>query len=142
MSNNLPAQASTGGTVVADVAGPHPVAKALQHDVIRAAGAVRSMPDRGSMVEADVSVVAYTAVVAAGNTPADALQTAAEWARQAPTAEIHSMQIARVPGPRVDLTEFRVTLAVSFPDAETGEHRGDTHQPGAFPHVLYRKPTS
>ncbi|MEU7095911.1 hypothetical protein [Kitasatospora aureofaciens] len=141
MSENLPAQAAAEAAAVATVTGEHPVAKALQHDVIRAAGAVRSMPDRGSMLQADVSVVAMAGVVCAGETFADALHSAAEWSRQAPTAEVHSVQVARVPGPREGLSEYRLTIGATFPDPETGDHRGDTHQPGAAPHVLYRNTT-
>ncbi|MER8185045.1 hypothetical protein [Kitasatospora sp. NPDC094015] len=95
----------------------------LTRDLSGAADAVRSMPGRAG----DVTVAAYTAVVCTGGSAADALRQAADWCRQAPEAEIHSSHLARVPGHREDVWEYTVTLAVSFPDPETGEHPGHTH---------------
>ncbi|MFF1793662.1 hypothetical protein ACFVXQ_05410 [Kitasatospora sp. NPDC058263] len=118
----IPAQPPT-----ALVTGGHPVARALQNDVLRAAGAVRSMPDRGSLLEADVSVAAYAAVACTGPTPADALQSATNWSREATGAEIHTINLARVPGHREDVMEYRVTMSVSFQDPQTGDYTGDTH---------------
>ncbi|MFJ2193137.1 hypothetical protein ACIOJE_35210 [Kitasatospora sp. NPDC087861] len=103
------------------------IQRGLRNDLLRAAGAVQQMPDRGSMLESDVTVTALTATVVVGRTPADALQAAAAWCREAPDAQVHALAIALVPGPRQDLTEHRLTLTVSFPDEETGEYAGDTH---------------
>lgn len=118
----------------------HPAARALRHDLGRAAGAVRAMQQYGQQWHddtADVSVVAYAAIVTSGETPAQALQASVDWMLHAPEAEVHSISLARVPGHRADATEFRATLAVSYPDQETGEYTGDTHHAaGSMAHVV------
>ncbi len=118
----------------------HPVARALQYDVTKAVGALSAMQGRGGLAddEADVAVVAYTAVVCTGATPAKALQAATDWTLQAPRAEVHSLSLARVPGHREDVMECRITMTVSFPDTETGEYTGDTHHAaGPMAHVVF-----
>ncbi|MFF2660619.1 hypothetical protein ACFVUH_25065 [Kitasatospora sp. NPDC058032] len=124
MSTNLPE------TVVeppAVLPAPPRVVDDLARDLTRAAAAVRSA-SRDGRSGGDLAVAAYTAVVCTGRSAARALEEAAAWCRQAPEAEVHSLAWARVPGHRDDVDEYRVTLAVSFPDQETGEHVGDTHR--------------
>lgn len=104
------------------LAAPPRVVADLARDLTGAAGAVRSLPATG---RGDVTISAYTAVVCSGRTAADALGQAADWCLQAPQAEVHATAWARVPGDRED--EYQVTLTVSFPDEQTGEHTGDTH---------------
>ncbi|MFI9366080.1 hypothetical protein ACIG5E_34270 [Kitasatospora sp. NPDC053057] len=123
----------------AALAAPHPAARALQNDVTQAAGTLRAMQQRGRLQddEADVAVVAYTAVVCTGVTAATTLQTAADWALQAPNAEVHSIAWARIPGHRDGVSEYCLTMAVSYQDPETGEYTGDTHHAaGPMAHVV------
>ncbi|MGW4895416.1 hypothetical protein ACWEQL_24575 [Kitasatospora sp. NPDC004240] len=123
MSSNLP-------EAVVEGPGPLPaparVVNDLARDLSRAAAAVRAA-SRDVRSGGDLAVAAYTAVVCTGRTAARALEEAATWCRQAPEAEVHSVAWARVPGHREDVFEYRVTLAVSFADHETGEYTGDTH---------------
>ncbi|MFF7454318.1 hypothetical protein [Kitasatospora sp. NPDC008115] len=123
MSTNLP---ETVAEAPAVLPAPPRVVDDLARDLTRAAAAVRSASQDGRG-GGDLSVAAYTAVVCTGRSAARALEEAAAWCRQAPEAEVHSLAWARVPGHRDDVFEYRVTLAVSFPDHETGEHVGDTH---------------
>ncbi|MGW6917032.1 hypothetical protein ACWGB8_24860 [Kitasatospora sp. NPDC054939] len=123
MSSNLP-EAVVGGPGV--LPAPPRVVNDLARDLSQAAAAVRAV-SRGGRPGADLAVAAYTAVVCTGRSAARALEEAAAWCRQAPEAEVHSVAWARVPGHREDVFEYRVTLAVSFADEETGEHTGDTH---------------
>ncbi|MER5356033.1 hypothetical protein ABT093_37645 [Kitasatospora sp. NPDC002551] len=123
MSTNLP---ETVVEAPAVLPAPPRVVDDLARDLTRAAAAVRSA-SRDGRSGGDLAVAAYTAVVCTGRSAARALEEAAAWCRQAPEAEVHSLAWARVPGHREDVDEYRVTLAVSFPDRETGEHVGDTH---------------
>ncbi|MGW6979651.1 hypothetical protein ACWGE1_09405 [Streptomyces sp. NPDC054932] len=91
-----------------------------------ARSAVSALALTDSLVS-DVEVSAYTALVCTGNTPAAALAAAAALATKAPSLEIHALSWARVPGPREGTTEFQVTITVTSPDPETGEHGGSTH---------------
>ncbi|MFG2907881.1 MULTISPECIES: hypothetical protein [unclassified Kitasatospora] len=123
MSANLPETLAEGAVVLP---APPRVVDDLARDLTQAAAAVRAVSRTGRS-GADVAVAAYTAVVCTGRSAARALEEAAAWCRQAPEAEVHSMAWARVPGHREDVHEYRVTMAVSFPDGETGEYVGDTH---------------
>ncbi|MER7755570.1 hypothetical protein [Kitasatospora sp. NPDC097643] len=123
MSANLP-ETVTGAPAV--LPAPPRVVDDLARDLTQAAAAVRAV-SRGRRTGGDVTVAAYTAVVCTGRSAAHALEEAAAWCRQAPEAEVHSLAWARVPGHREDVFEYRVTLAVGFPDEETGEYPGDTH---------------
>ncbi|MFB7471506.1 hypothetical protein [Kitasatospora sp. NPDC056184] len=123
MSTNLPETVAEAPVVLP---APPRVVDDLARDLSRAAAAVRSA-SRDGRSGGDLAVAAYTAVVCTGRSAARALEEAAAWCRQAPEAEVHSLAWARVPGHRDDVFEYRVTLAVSFPDHETGEHGGDTH---------------
>ncbi|WP_316525833.1 hypothetical protein [Kitasatospora brasiliensis] len=123
VSANLPETLAEGAVVLP--ATPRMVGD-LARDLTQAAAAVRAV-SRDFRSDTDVAVAAYTAVVCTGRSAARALEEAAAWCRQAPEAEVHSLAWARVPGHREDVHEYRVTLAVSFPDAETGEYVGDTH---------------
>ncbi|MEK2490449.1 hypothetical protein ACIPYS_19695 [Kitasatospora sp. NPDC089913] len=123
MSTNLP---ETVVEAPAALPAPPRVVDDLARDLTHAAAAVRAA-SRGGRSGGDLAVAAYTAVVCTGRSAARALEEAAAWCRQAPEAEVHSLAWARVPGHRDDVFEYRVTLAVSFPDRETGEHAGDTH---------------
>ncbi|MFD8705911.1 hypothetical protein ACFV1W_25450 [Kitasatospora sp. NPDC059648] len=143
MSDITPASALARTVAIPALTGaqaaPHPAALALQNDVTQAASTLRAMQRRGRLQddEADVAVVAYTAVVCAGSTAAKALKAAADWALHAPEAEVHSLSWARVPGHRMGVDEFLLTLAVSYPDPETGEYTGDTHHAaGPMAHVV------
>ncbi|MFF2146052.1 hypothetical protein [Kitasatospora sp. NPDC058190] len=124
MSANLP-ETVAEGTVV--LPAPPRVVDDLARDLTQAAAAVRAVSRSGRSTGGDVAVAAYTAVVCTGRSAARALEEAAAWCRQAPDAEVHSLAWARVPGHREGVHEYRVTMAVSFPDDETGEHPGDTH---------------
>lgn len=96
---------------------------------------VRTIQEAGTAVRvlstlnpsSDITVSAHTALVCAGNTAADALQAAADLAREAPTLEIHALALAKVPGPVEGTWEWHVTLTVSALDPQTGEHGGSTH---------------
>lgn len=123
VSANLPETLAEGAVVLP---APPRVVDDLARDLTQAAAAVRAVSRTGRS-GADVAVAAYTAVVCTGRSAARALEEAAAWCRQAPEAEVHSMAWARVPGHREDVHEYRVTMAVSFPDGETGEYVGDTH---------------
>ncbi|MFJ9843145.1 hypothetical protein ACIRYZ_22245 [Kitasatospora sp. NPDC101155] len=124
VSANLP-ETVAEGTVV--LPAPPRVVDDLARDLTQAAAAVRAVSRSGRSTGGDIAVAAYTAVVCTGRSAARALEEAAAWCRQAPDAEVHSLAWARVPGHREDVYEYRVTMAVSFPDDETGEHPGDTH---------------
>ncbi|WP_189921943.1 hypothetical protein [Kitasatospora xanthocidica] len=123
MSANLPETVVEGAVVLP---APPRVVEDLARDLTQAAAAVRAV-SRTCRTGGDVAVAAYTAVVCTGPSAARALEEAAAWCRQAPEAEVHSLAWARVPGHREDVHEYRVTMAVSFPDGETGEYVGDTH---------------
>ncbi|MFF7988898.1 hypothetical protein ACFZDG_03770 [Kitasatospora xanthocidica] len=123
MSANLPETVVEGAVVLP---APPRVVEDLARDLTQAAAAVRAV-SRTCRTGGDVAVAAYTAVVCTGPSAARALEEASAWCRQAPEAEVHSLAWARVPGHREDVHEYRVTMAVSFPDGETGEHLGDTH---------------
>ncbi|AUY48051.1 hypothetical protein [Streptomyces sp. CB01881] len=123
MSTNLPETVAEGPALLP---APPRVVDDLARDLTHAAAAVRAVSRAGRSC-GDIAVAAYTAVVCTGRSAARALEEAAAWCRQAPEAEVHSLAWARVPGHRDDVFEYRVTLAVSFPDHETGEHTGDTH---------------
>ncbi|MFI9331402.1 hypothetical protein ACIGZJ_28185 [Kitasatospora sp. NPDC052868] len=123
MSANLPETIAEASVVLP---APPRVVDDLARDLTQAAAAVRAV-SRVGRSGGDVAVAAYTAVVCTGRSAARALEEAAAWCRQAAEAEVHSLAWARVPGHREDVFEYRVTLAVSFPDHETGEHTGDTH---------------
>ncbi|MFK0160717.1 hypothetical protein ACIQVK_52880 [Streptomyces sp. NPDC090493] len=96
---------------------------------------VRTIQEAGTAVRvlstlnpsSDITVSAHTALVCAGNTTADALQAAADLAREAPTLEIHALALAKVPGPVEGTWEWHVTLTVSALDPQTGEYGGSTH---------------
>ncbi|MFE5585159.1 hypothetical protein [Kitasatospora sp. NPDC056531] len=124
MSANLP-ETVAEGTVV--LPAPPRVVDDLARDLTQAAAAVRAVSRSGRSTGGDVAVAAYTAVVCTGRSAARALEEAAAWCCQAPDAEVHSLAWARVPGHREGVHEYRITMAVSFPDDETGEHPGDTH---------------
>ncbi|GAB7186871.1 hypothetical protein ATKI12_6702 [Kitasatospora sp. Ki12] len=123
VSANLPETVVEGAVVLP---APPRVVEDLARDLTQAAAAVRAV-SRTCRTGGDVAVAAYTAVVCTGPSAARALEEAAAWCRQAPEAEVHSLAWARVPGHREDVHEYRVTMAVSFPDGETGEYVGDTH---------------
>lgn len=92
-------------------------------DLQFAAQAVRYLDVTG--VRADVSTTLQLAVVVTGTSPAEALHAAAAFARESPTAEVHSIAWARLPGPVIGSVEFRATLIVSYPDSH-GEFTGST----------------
>ncbi|MFF6852764.1 hypothetical protein [Streptomyces antimycoticus] len=101
---------------------------ALVRSLDEASTAVSSLSARNP--SSDVSVSAFAALECVGATPADALQAAADAARQAPHLEPHGLSLARVPGPVEGLWEWNITLTVSARDPETGEYGGPTHHTG------------
>jgi hypothetical protein len=92
---------------------------------------VRTIQEAGTAVRvlsalnanSDVTVSAHTALVCAGNTSADALQAAADLAREALTLEIHALALAKVPGSVEGTWGWHVTLTVSSRNPETGRVR-------------------
>ncbi|MGW5336196.1 hypothetical protein [Streptomyces bauhiniae] len=99
------------------------------HDLVRsldeASQAVGALDRLGP--SSDVTVSALTALVCTGGTPADALQAAAEVARQSPGLEPHGLSLARVPGPVAGMWEYQLTMTVSTRDPQTGEDGGPVH---------------
>lgn len=99
------------------------------HDLVRsldeASQAVGSLDQLGA--SSDVTVSALTALVCTGATPADALQAAAEVARQSPGLEPHGLSLARVPGPVAGMWEYQLTMTVSSRDPQTGEDSAPVH---------------
>jgi hypothetical protein len=81
----------------------------------------------GDDLVSDVEVSAYTALVCNGSTQGAALEAAAAIANRALGLKIHALTWAQVPGPREGTTEYQVTMTVTTPDPETGEHAGLTH---------------
>ncbi|MFJ9901223.1 hypothetical protein ACIQPR_48790 [Streptomyces sp. NPDC091280] len=113
-----------------DVAGvrigrPPVFARDVVRSLDQATEAVGALADRGQ--PSDVSVSMFTALVCTGSTPADALQAAADVARQSPALEPHGLALARVPGPVDGMWEWTITMTVSARDPQTGEYGGATH---------------
>lgn len=102
---------------------PGPVRDAVR-DLEQAWTAVRYLDASGRA--RDVSATLQTVVVCAGVTQVEAIQTAADFLRESPLAELHSIAWARRPGPVVDAWEYQATLFVSYPD-QFGETTGATH---------------
>ncbi|MEU7153833.1 hypothetical protein AB0B15_38335 [Streptomyces sp. NPDC045456] len=123
-TTHVPARSAAHEPDAVRVEGP-----AFAHDLVRsldeASTAVGALSALGP--GADVTVSALTALVCAGSTPADALQAAADLARQAPGLEPHGIALARVPGPVDGLWEWHITMTVSARDPQTGERGGSTH---------------
>ncbi|WP_033286941.1 hypothetical protein [Streptomyces sp. NRRL F-525] len=111
------------------------VEKARQSAPPFAGDLVRTIQAAGSAVQvvsalnpsSDITVSAHTALVCAGDTAADALQAAADLAREAPMLEIQALNLARVPGSVEGLWEWHVILTVNSRDPQTGEYSGSTH---------------
>ncbi|MFD3715971.1 hypothetical protein [Streptomyces sp. NPDC058677] len=126
-SDHLPATRPAGESAVETVRIGRP--PLFAHDLVRsldaATDAVGALPDHGQC--SDVSVSALTALVCTGTTAADALQAAADVARQSPALEPHGLSLARVPGPVVGMWEYVITMTVSTRDPQTGEYGGATH---------------
>lgn len=122
----LPATRPDEGAVESVRIGRPPVfAQDLVRSLDGAAGAVSALADHGQA--SDVSVSALAALVCTGATPADALQAAADAARQAPGLEPHGLSLARVPGPVEGIWEWTITMTVSARDPQTGERGAPTH---------------
>ncbi|MEU3902037.1 hypothetical protein [Streptomyces sp. NPDC045251] len=126
-SGHLPATRPAGESAVETVRTGRPplFAQDLVRSLDVATGAVGALADRGQ--SSDVSVSALTALVCNGDTAADALQAAADVARQSPNLEPHGLSLARVPGPVVGMWEYVITMTVSARDPQTGEYGGATH---------------
>ncbi|MGX9891185.1 hypothetical protein [Streptomyces sp. NPDC002276] len=96
---------------------------------------VRTIQAAGSAVQvvsalnpaSDITVSAHTVLVCAGDTAADALQAAADLAKEAPTLEIQAVNLAKVPGSVDGMWEWHVILTVSSRDPQTAEYGGSTH---------------
>jgi hypothetical protein len=126
-SEHLPATRRTGEAAVETVriGRRPPFAEDLVRSLDEASSAVGALVDRGQ--SSDVSVSALTVLVCTGSTPADALQAAAEAARQAPNLEPHGLALAKTPGPVEGMWEWALTMTVSARDPQTGEYGGHTH---------------
>ncbi|MEZ0093204.1 hypothetical protein [Streptacidiphilus sp. EB129] len=86
--------------------------------------AVTALDASGST--ADVSTILHAGVECVGSTVAEALQVALAFVLRSPHVEVTSLPYARVPGPVEGTWEYRVTVLVSYPDAN-GEIGGATH---------------
>lgn len=75
---------------------PVPFAGDLVRSLGEASQAVGALDQLGP--SSDVTVSALTALVCTGSTAADALQAAADVARNSPSLEPHGLSLARVPG--------------------------------------------
>ncbi|MEU2717784.1 hypothetical protein [Streptomyces sp. NPDC007205] len=126
-SGHLPATRPAGESAVETVRIGRP--PLFAHDLVRsldvATDAVGALADHGQ--SSDVSVSALTALVCNGSTPADALQAAADVARQSTALEPHGLSLARVPGPVDGMWEYVITMTVSVRDPQTGEYGGAAH---------------
>ena len=71
-------------------------------------------------------IVAQPTVVCSGHTLLEAMQDATAFVQQSPDAQVHSLNLAVVLGPEEGEQEYRLTLAVSYPDRH-GETTGTTH---------------
>lgn len=121
----VPGQPPGAAVESARLLSPPPFAGDLVRTITQASEAVSVVSTLGP--NSDVTVSAFTALVCAGSTAADALQAAADLAKAAPTLEIHALAWARVPGPVEGVWEWQLTMTVSSRD-ETGEYGGATHQ--------------
>jgi hypothetical protein len=77
-------------------------------------------------------VVAQPTVVCSGQTLLEALEDATAFVKQSPDAQVHSLSLAVVLGPEEGEREYRLTLAVSYPDGH-GETTGTTHHEARTP---------
>ena len=127
VSDLLPALPDSPGTSTA-VAAPV-IPRRFSHDLVRnlrhADDAAKFANDPSGAT--DITVSAIAAVHCVGDTQADALQAAADWATEAPHMQIHSIALAQMPGPVEDSWEHHVTMTVSSRDPATGEFDGSTH---------------
>ncbi|MFE3504600.1 hypothetical protein ACFXPX_32800 [Kitasatospora sp. NPDC059146] len=80
MTSNLPVDHTKASPVTPIRAGAQGIQRDLGADLRRATAVLRGMPNQA---ESDITVAASAAIVVTGRTPADALQTAVDWRRNA-----------------------------------------------------------
>ncbi|MFC1428530.1 hypothetical protein ACEZCY_35750 [Streptacidiphilus sp. N1-12] len=124
----LPAhtQAGSEAAVPARLQGPPAMGQDLVRTITETAQVVRYLDAVGTPA-ADITVTAVTAPVCTGDTVADALQAAADFARAAPRLQVNACSLARVPGHVDGLWQWAVTLYVAAADPRTGEYNGEVH---------------
>lgn len=128
----LPAVISAGDgrpAVAARPQGPASMGHDLVRTITQAAQAVRYL-DAAANPAADIHVTTVTAPVCTGDTPADALQAAADFARAAPHLQINAVSFARIPGHAENVWQYSVALYVTAADPHTGEFGDDVHHSG------------
>ena len=92
-------------------------------DLMRNLDAARSVVSGiGDDESSDVSVSALAALVCTGESPADALQAAADAVRKAPTLEPHGLSLARTPGLVAGTWEWTLTVTLSTREPLPGGH--------------------
>lgn len=111
----------------------------LERSFVQARAAVRYV-DAVGCPAADVALTAQTALVCTGDTPADALQAAADLARGMPRMQITSLAWAKTPGHADGIWQWQVTLTVTAWDPATGEYSADVHHAGPAPSEGNRLP--
>ncbi len=94
-------------------------------DMQQASKALRRLEGNG--YEGDYTVLPQATVVCGGQTLLEAFEDATAFVRQSPNADVHHVQLAQLVGRREGEREYRLTLAVSYPDRD-GETTGVTHQ--------------
>jgi hypothetical protein len=96
-------------------------------DLVRTLDAARSVVSGlGDDESSDVSVSALAALVCTGESPADALQAAADAVRKSPTLEPHGLSLTRTPGLAAGTWEWTLTVTLSTREPLPGEHGGHT----------------
>ncbi|MDX3165998.1 hypothetical protein PV516_19610 [Streptomyces scabiei] len=94
-------------------------------DLVRTLDAARNVVSGlGDDESSDVSVSALAALVCTGESPADALQAAADAVRRSPTLEPHGLSLTRTPGLVAGTWEWILTMTISTREPLPGEHGG------------------
>jgi len=105
----------------------------MGQDLVRAisgaAAAVEYVDAVGSSPAVDFSIVARATTVCVGDTEADAIQAAADVARELAQRRIRITDLtwARIPGPVEEEWQWSVTLTLATRDPGTGEYPGEVH---------------
>lgn len=111
------------------VQGPESMGQDLVRAISAAAVAVQYVEAAGSSPAADFSIVARATTVCLGDTEADALQAAADLARELAQRRIRITDLtwARIPGPVEEEWQWSLTLTLASRDPGTGEYPGELH---------------
>jgi len=105
----------------------------MGQDLVRAisgaAAAVDYVDAAGSSPAVDFSIVARATTVCVGDTEADAIQAAADVARELAQRRIRITDLtwARIPGPVEEEWQWSLTLTLATRDPGTGEYPGEVH---------------